>query len=313
MLTRRHLRAKVMQALYAYRQSHSQDMAVAEKNLLTGIDRIMDLYAMQTALLFSVVRMADAKIEARRGKRFATPEELNPNMKFVRNPVLAAMEENKKLSEAASKYASSWADRSEYVEAALGQLEASPKYGEYMDSQDDSFGTHKRFAIYVFKNVIAPSDALLDYYEDCNMEWAADIQVANTMLLKTMEDIKEENPSGFEIPSLYKDEGDREFAVRLLRETEKGSAQYKAMIEQKAENWDSERIAMVDFILMEMAIAEFMSFPSIPTKVTLNEYIEISKDYSTAKSRIFVNGILDRILAWLEADGKIKKAGRGLM
>ena len=128
-----------------------------------------------------------------------------------------------------------------------------------------------------------------------------------------MEDIKEENPSGFEIPSLYKDEGDREFAVRLLRETEKGSAQYKAMIEQKAENWDSERIAMVDFILMEMAIAEFMNFPSIPTKVTLNEYIEISKDYSTAKSRIFVNGILDRILAWLEADGKIKKAGRGLM
>ena len=194
MLTRRHLRAKVMQALYAYRQSHSQDMAVAEKNLLTGIDRIMDLYAMQTALLFSVVRMADAKIEARRGKRFATPEELNPNMKFVRNPVLAAMEGNKKLSEAASKYASSWADRSEYVEP--------------------------------------PSDAPLDYYEDCNMEWAADIQVANTMLLKTMEDIKEENPSGFEIPSLYKDEGDREFAVRLLRETEKGSAQYKAMIEQ---------------------------------------------------------------------------------
>ena len=188
-----------------------------------------------------------------------------------------------------------------------------PNHGEYMDSQDDSFGTHKRFAIYVFKNVIAPSDALLDYYEDCNMEWAADIQVANTMLLKTMEDIKEENPSGFEIPSLYKDEGDREFAVRLLRETEKGSAQYKAMIEQKAENWDSERIAMVDFILMEMAIAEFMNFPSIPTKVTLNEYIEISKDYSTAKSRIFVNGILDRILAWLEADGKIKKAGRGLM
>lgn len=302
-----------MQALYAYRLSHSQDMAVAEKNLLSGINKIMDLYAMQTALLFSVVHMAGARIESRRCKRFATPEELSPNMKFVENPVLAAMEANKKLSDAASKYASSWIDRSEYVEAALGQLEASPKYAEYMASPDDSFGTHKRFAIYVFKNIIAPSDALYDYYEDCNMEWASDIQIANTMLLKTMEDIKGENPSEFEIPSLYKDDSDREFAVRLLRETEKGSAEYKAMIEQKAENWDSERIAMVDFILMEMAISEFLNFPSIPTKVTLNEYIEISKDYSTSKSRIFVNGILDRILAQLEADGKIKKVGRGLM
>lgn len=302
-----------MQALYAYRQSHSQDMALAEKNMLCGIDRIMGLYAMQAALLFSVVRMAAARIEARKGKRLATHEDLNPNMKFVENPVFAAMESNKKLADMSSKYASSWADRSEYVDAALGQLEASPKYAEYMASQDGSFATHKRFAVYVFKNIIAPSDALYDYYEDCNMEWASDMQVANTMLLKTMEDIKEENPSEFEIPALYKDDSDREFAVHLLRETEKGSAQYKAMIEEKAENWDSERIAMVDFILMEMAVSEFLNFPGIPTKVTLNEYIEISKDYSTAKSRIFVNGILDRILSWLEADGKIKKAGRGLM
>lgn len=312
MLTRRHIRAKVMQALYASRLSAPQDTDTLRKNYLAGIEKINDLYALQASLLEAVVRKAEAKIEARRAKHFASPQERTPNTKFAHNPFTALLGENPAYRRACEKYASLWADHSEYVENLLGAIEASPRYRRYMESGDDSFAAHKALIIYVFRDIIAPDEALSDFYEDCNMDWAADLQVANTMLLKTLEDVKE-GSADFSIPSLFKDASDRQFALELLDKTLEQGASYREMIVEKAQNWDPDRIALVDMLLMEMAVTEFLSFPSIPAKVSLNEYIEIAKEYSTPKSRVFVNGILDRVLEQLTEEGKIRKSGRGLM
>lgn len=312
MLTRRHIRAKVMQAVYAYRQGAPGDIPIFCKNFLASIEKIGDLYAMQASLLDAVIRKASAKLEIRRTKHLASPEDRNPNMKFAENPFSALLEKNREFARLSTKYSSLWTDHSEYVENILQKIETSEKYKDYMASGDNSFAAHKHFVLFVFRDIIAPDEALTDFYEDYNMDWAADLQVANTMMLKTLEDVKEGSPD-FSIPLLYKDSGDKDFARELLVKTLENGETWRPLIEQKAENWDSERIALVDFILMEMAITEFMMFPSIPAKVTLNEYIEIAKDYSTPKSKVFVNGILDRVLEELTAEGKINKSGRGLM
>ena len=303
-----------MQALYAFQQSDMQNTLTAEKNLITGLEKIEELYTYQYALLLAVKDSMAAHIEARRSKRFATPEELNPNTKWIENPLFALLEQNPKYKKLSGKFHPQWAERFEYTQLCVQQLEDSQAYKDYMSGEDSSFSAHKRMVIYLFKNIIAPSDALGDYYEDYNMDWVADLQVANSMILKTLEDIKEDySAERINSPSLFKDDSDREFATLLLEKTIENAPKWRPMIQEKAQNWDSERIALVDYILMEMAITEFVFFPSIPTKVTLNEYIEISKDYSTAKSSIFVNGILDRIQNALADQGQIIKTGRGLM
>ena len=314
MLTRRHIRAKVMQAVYAYRQSDMQDIVTARKNLILGIEKIEELYSYQYSLLLSVKDMAAARIEARRAKRLATHEDLNPNMRFVENPVFALLENNKTLSRLAERFSSPWKDRSEYVELCYNELLQSSEYEEYMQEETPTFISHKKMVIFLFKKIIAPMEAVADYYEDCHKEWVGDFQVANSMLLKTIADIYEDTQvEEMEIPTLFKDILDRDFAVKLFERTIENGPSYRPIIEEKLKNWDSERIAMVDFILMEMAVVEFMLFASIPTKVTLNEYIEISKEYSTVKSSVFINGVLDRLLEGLTKEGKIQKSGRGLM
>ena len=314
MLTRRHIRAKVMQAVYAYRQSDMQDIAVARKNLILGIEKIEELYSYQYSLLLAVKDMASARIEARRGKRLATAEDLNPNMRFVENPVFAFLEENKTLRRLAERFSSPWQDRSEYVELCYNEFLQSSEYEEYMQEETPTFIAHKKIVIFLFKKIIAPMEAVADYYEDCHKEWVGDLQVANSMLLKTITDIYEDIPvDEMEIPTLFKDILDRDFAVKLLERTIEKGPSYRPMIEEKLQNWDAERIAMVDFILMEMAVVEFMLFNTIPAKVTLNEYIEVAKEYSTVKSSVFINGVLDRLMESLTKEGKIQKSGRGLM
>ncbi|MBQ1276306.1 MAG: transcription antitermination protein NusB [Flavobacteriales bacterium] len=314
MLTRRHIRAKVMQAVYAYRQSDMQDIAVARKNLILGIETIEELYSYQYSLLLAVKDMASARIEARRGKRLATAEDLNPNLLFVENPVFAFLEENKTLRRLAERFSSPWQDRSEYVELCYNEFLQSSEYEEYMQEETPTFIAHKKIVIFLFKKIIAPMEAVADYYEDCHKEWVGDLQVANSMLLKTITDIYEDIPvDEMEIPTLFKDILDRDFAVKLLERTIEKGPSYRPMIEEKLRNWDAERIAMVDFILMEMAVVEFMLFNTIPAKVTLNEYIEVAKEYSTVKSSVFINGVLDRLMESLTKEGKIQKSGRGLM
>ena len=314
MLTRRHIRAKVMQAVYAYRQSDMQDIVVARKNLILGIEKIEELYSYQCSLLLAVKDMAAARIEARRGKRLATAEDLNPNMRFVENPVFALLENNKTLSRLAERFSSPWKDRSEYVELCYNELLQSSEYEEYMQEEIPTFISHKKIVIFLFKKIIAPMEAIADYYEDCHKEWVGDLQVANSMLLKTIADVYEDTQvDEMEIPTLFKDVLDRDFAVKLLERTIEMGPSYRPMIEEKLQNWDAERIAMVDFILMEMAVVEFMLFKTIPAKVTLNEYIEVAKEYSTVKSSVFINGVLDRLLEGLTKEGKIQKSGRGLM
>ena len=298
-----------MQSLYALGQGGSENVSAEEKKMLAGIDRIYDLFLAQLQLLLAIRDFAARRIENRRQKHLATEQERNPNTKFIENQVLEMIAENPDFVDYANKGISLWKDHGEYVENLWKEIEGSEYYRQYMDNPDRSLGEDKTLVVSVFKHVIAPSDALMDFYEDCQMTWTADYQVANSMVLKMLDDIK----NGVKLPSLYKDEEDRIFAIDLFEKTAANASRYRELIQAKTQNWDSERIAQIDFILMEMALAEFTEFSSIPTKVTMNEYIEIAKDYSTGKSNVFINGILDKLLGELSEKGMIKKSGRGLM
>ncbi|HKJ05951.1 MAG TPA: transcription antitermination factor NusB, partial [Flavobacteriaceae bacterium] len=188
---------------------------------------------------------------------------------------------------------------------------ASDLYIDYMKSKDTSFKQDKEFAIELFKQFIAPNDNIADYYEDKNISWVDDIPFVNTWVVKTLKQIK---PNGqFKLGKLYKDEEDKKFVVDLFRKTVLNHTEYEKEVEDKTPNWDKERIAEIDMILIKMAICEFLKFPSIPARVTINEYIEISKDYSTDKSSFFINGVLDKIQKDFIASKRLNKIGRGLL
>jgi len=180
-----------------------------------------------------------------------------------------------------------------------------------MSSSKQSFNEDKSFIIDIFKNVIAPNEKLADYFEGINITWVDDIPFVNTWVLKELNSLKESKL--YHLGKLYKDDEDKKFVLNLFRKVVLKHQDFTEVINDKTPNWDAERIADIDLILIKMALSEFIHFPSIPTKVSINEYIEISKDYSSQKSSFFINGVLDKILKQYNTEKKINKIGRGLM
>ena len=192
-------------------------------------------------------------------------------------------------------------------------LRSTQWYHEYLEKNSVSFNDDKEFLIHLYKEVIAPNDKLYDYLEDKNLTWLDDLPTVNTTILKLLRKAKTTLSEGYFTPKLYKDTEDKQYAIDLFKKTLLNRTAINKEIEQKTLNWDSDRIASVDYVLLQMAICELKSFPSIPVKVTINEYLEIAKEYSTPKSSIFINGILDKLVKEYEEDGTLKKVGRGLM
>lgn len=182
-----------------------------------------------------------------------------------------------------------------------------------MKTRVSDFKEDKDFIVDVFKDIIAPNDKLYDYMEDKNLTWLDDLPTVNTTILKLLRKVKETSTEKYFTPKLYKDVEDQQFAIDLFKKTLLNNTTINKEIDQKTKNWDSDRIATVDYVLLQMAICELNNFPSIPIKVTINEYLEISKEYSTPKSSIFINGILDKLVKEYEAAGELNKVGRGLM
>jgi N utilization substance protein B len=193
----------------------------------------------------------------------------------------------------------------------LDEVKQSELYKKHMSKKAHNFEDDKQFVIDMFTELIAPNNKLYEYLEDNKLTWVDDIPVVNTQILKQLNQITEK--SDFRISKLYKDEEDKEFVSALFRKTILNEVELAKEYIDKTPNWDADRIAEIDTIILKMAICEFLKFPSIPIKVTINEYLEISKEYSTPKSSIFINGILDNLLKEFQADNKILKTGRGLM
>lgn len=303
-----------MQALYAFFQSDNKDLPKAERELFNGIDKIYDLYIYQLAFLVELKHVATSLMEDGKNKRLPTKEDLDPNLKFLENKFINQLSENIHLKREMNNRKISWNNEYELVKKVYNNIKASEEYGKYMNVSDNSYKTDRKFIGEIFKEYIADYELLNHVYEERNLHWGDDIYIVNPMIVKTIEGFKEDSNPDFPLLPLYKDrEEDEQFMKELFRETAISDDETKKLIGEKTQNWEVERIAMMDVLLMQMAITEVLHFSSIPVKVTLNEFIEISKMYSTPKSKVFINGILDKLVSDFKAANKLTKTGRGLM
>ncbi|MBO6607204.1 MAG: transcription antitermination factor NusB [Psychroserpens sp.] len=303
-----------MQTLYASQGSESDNIKTNEKFLLQSLNSMYDLFLAQLSLLLEVHKKAKDRLEKSQQKLLATQEDKNPNAKFVNNEVLKLISLNENLKGLIEdQKANLWYLDFEYVEVIYKDMLKSDLYKDYMATKVSTFNDDKNFVIDLFTEVIAPNDKLYDYFEDKRITWLDDLPVVNTVILKLLKKVKSTTNENFFTPELFRDVEDKEFGIDLLKKTILNQLHFNEEISAKTKNWDAERITHIDTVLMQMAICEFQKFPSIPVKVTINEYLEIAKEYSTPKSSTFINGILDKIIKEYSSNGQLNKVGRGLL
>jgi N utilization substance protein B len=314
MLNRRHLRVKVLQALYAYHQSATRDMIQQEKNLLQSIDKVYEMYIWMLSLISEVVAYAETDANDRANKHLPTKEDLNANLKILSNRFTLSLSQNKDYLAGLKKYKVSWNFEPELVKTLFIALKNAPEYVEYLQKTGDTIQTDKDIIKFIFKKVILKSSLAEQVFEDMFIFWPVDKDVLQALIAKTFKNFSFDEPQKNQLAEVTGNwVEDREFIVELFKNTIRYDKEYQDMIGAKTQNWEPERIAMMDTLLMKMALAEFIKFNSIPVKVTINEYLEISKEFSTPKSNSFINGILDKILFELKSENKINKIGRGLI
>lgn len=313
MLSRRHIRIKVLHALYEYFQNEGTDMARGNKRLMESIHGIYDLYLYELRVLTDLLRMAEDEIERRKNKRLPSREDLNPSLRFVNNSFLNWLKDNVNFKKEVELNHISWGDNREAIRKIFKQMEASEEYAAYLGLPENSVEEDKKFAKWVYGSLVVTSDLVHQLYEDKNMHWADDLDAAQMMVAKTIKRFSADMDEYTPLPKLIKDSDDLTFAETLYKKSIVNSTDYEALIHEKAVNWEMDRIALIDIILMKQAIAELINFKEIPIKVTFNEYIELSKEYSTPKSGNFINGILDKLKSDLVDKGDIRKIGRGLL
>lgn len=302
-----------MQAIYAMHQSGSDDLVRQEKFLQVSLENILDLYLIMLSSLVEIRKKEIEYLEIAKKKHLATSEERNPNQRFVNNPILVALEESNSLSIALEKRKiNNWQVNDDTILLLLQDIKQSDLYQNYMSKKTVTFEEERFFVVDMFSELIAPNEKLYSYLEDFKLTWVDDIPVVNTQIQKQLRQMLADADL-IKVPAIYKDEEDKDFASALFRKTVLNESELAKEFIDKTPNWDIERIAELDTIILKMAICEFLKFPSIPLKVTINEYLELAKEYSTPKSSLFINGILDNLVKDFQANNKIKKSGRGLI
>ncbi len=315
MLTRRHIRIKTFQSIYSHIFSKKEDISIGEKELIFSLGKVYELYSLYLSVFAEIQDFANQKIEDAKNKNRPTEDELNPNLKFVNNRVFEMLNKNIELNNEIKKRKIKWTSEGSFnvIKQIWNNIKTSDEYREYMNSGEDTLHEDKQFLIWVFKNIIITNELLHELLEDQSIFWNDDLDVIISAVTLTLDLIRDDSTEYYKLRPLFKDETDEGFARKLFKQTLINDEESLKFIHKHSQNWDLDRLAKIDLILMSMAITEATKFPSVPLKVSLNEYIEISKYYSTPKSKNFINGILDKIFAELKADGKIVKAGRGLI
>lgn len=314
MLTRRHIRIKVLQSLYAFYQKEENTLDNQEKFLKFSVEQMSDLYLLLIQLLLSIRDQAEDFLQRSQQKFLATEEEKNPSRIFVDNKLLKLIESTPAFTEAIEKKnLNYWESDFEYVNILFNELRNQSWYEEYLALEKSNFKNDQKFIVKLFKDIVAPNDKLYDYLEDKRLTWIDDLPVVNTTILRNLGRMSAKNASELLLPELYKNEDDREFVIQLFRKIILNEDRLNEEIKDRTPNWDQDRIAEIDMLILKMGIAEFLYFPSIPVKVTINEYLEIAKEYSTHKSSLFINGILDKVAKEFDESGRLNKVGRGLL
>lgn len=319
MLSRRHLRVKVLQALYAWFQSGSTSLDQGDKQLILSINKLYELFIYQLSFLVELTRFAERRIEDNRKKLLPTEEDLNPNMRFVNNRLITAIDNNRDFRRKEALYHINWAEEQEMVRRFYNMLRETTAFQLYMSQPRESFNEDRKLVMFIIENLFAEFELLQSFYEEKSIYFVDDYHLVSYLLLLFVRHIKEDEfKADTPLPELLKTEHeqeneDLEFAKQLFRKTIFRSGDWDKEIAKVVDNWELERIAVMDVLIIKMALTELTEFESIPVKVTLNEYIDISKYFSTAKSKVFVNGILDRLVSDFREQGRIRKTGRGLL
>ena len=293
MLGRRQIREKVTQAVYAYYQNPIK-VDVLEQNMFSEIEKIYYLYIYQLNFIIALKEVAERQIENDRNRYIIAEKHINPNRKFVDNQVINKLEENVERLQFTSLHSElKWDIDNEFLRKTYQKIITGKRYNDYMNSDDYSFDGAQKFIAKLFLKYVAENESFHQYVEDKELFWADDIHISNTMVQKTIGMLKEEEPSD-RLIRVIKNEEDRSFASKLLRDSLKNLESTEEKIKERLENWDISRVSTMDKVILVLAITELDNFPFTPLKIIVNEYIEIAKTFSTNKSNIFVNGVLDK-------------------
>jgi len=313
MLNRRHLRIKVLHALYAFIQSGNDNLQKGEQELLTAIEKVNELYITLLSFFPEIADMLDKELEQAKTKFIPTAEDLKPNKKFVEGKIIEFIRINNELKLKTRNKKVLWNSEQDLVRNIYRAVIASAEYNNYLKTEY-SIKEEQDFLCFILETFLLNYEPFIYYLEEKNIYWQDDFSIAGHAVVKTIKSFTQNSNEYEALSPLYRDEeDDRRFIVELFRKTILNQKDLLQMISEKTENWELERIALMDIILMQMAISEMLNFESIPLKVSLNEYIDISKDYSTPKSKLFINGILDKLVIDFKRNGKINKTGRGLI
>ena len=313
MINRRLLRIKVVQVLYSYYQSDDKTINDAEKELLFSIEKTHELYYYFLQLMVEITRYAEQKIEQRKNKKLPSYEDLNPNTKFIDNKLVALISDNNDFKTFLNTKKLSWINYPELIKNLFAEISGSEFYQEYMSDNSHSFDQDKQLWIKIFKKNLFENEELGNSLEEISIYWNDDAELILSMVQKTIKKYNEKQGVDYKLLPLFKDIEDLDYVKLLLREAILNAKTYQEDISKTVQNWDSDRLALMDMLIMQVSIAEAVAFKNIPVKVSINEFIEIAKSYSTQKSSIFINGVLDKIFKEYVESGKIKKSGRGLM
>ena len=312
------MRIKVMQAIFAHQMNDQEDVAEGEKKLNSAIQSCYTLFIYFFSLFSAIYRYRVNKLEDLKNKINPTEADLNPNTKFVDNKVILQIDENVSLNKLYKELKINWSNDADFIVQVNHEIVNLPEYQEYMKNSQRSYKEDKDLVLAIVEKVFVESELIHWFFEEKNIHWFDDYNEALLMLYKNIQQFKESQENHCSIASLFKEtsedeESDKEFYKRLYTLTLAHHREYEERIEQKLQNWELERMMGIDIILLKMALCEFTEFPSIPVKVTINEYIELAKTYSSAKSKQFINGMLDKIAVDLKEEGKLNKMGRGLV
>ena len=307
MINRVLIRLKIVQIVYAYYQNGGKNLDTAEKELFFSLSKAYDLYNYLLLLMVEVTKQANKRLNAAKNKLVPTKEELFPNTKFVENRFIAQLEVNKQLLEFSNNQKKTWENEADFVKTLCDKILESDIYKEYMASETSSYEEDRELWRKLYKNIIFNNIEMDQVLEDQSLYWNDYKEIVDTFVLKTIKRFDEKNGAKQELLPEFKDEEDQDFARRLFRRTILNADYYRHLISENTKNWDLDRVAFMDVVIMQIALAEILSFPNIPVSVSLNEYVEIAKLYSTPKSGGFINGTLDGIVNSLKKENKLTK------
>ncbi len=314
MVNRRYLRTKVMQAVFAYNMNEEETIISGEKKLTDSIENCFILSLYFFSIFPELKRYRSNKLEDLKNKNNPSFEDLNPNTKFIDNIIINQIEENVFLNRLWKEHHINWTNQTDFIIQIYQEIIKLDEYNQYMNNVNRSYEEDKKLVLDIIEKVFVESQLIHWYFEEKNVHWFDDYNESLLMVYKNIASFKEIKNNQCKITPLFKDgEEDVAFYKDLFRKTIMKDAEYQEIIEKKLQNWEAERVIGLDMLLMKMAMCELMEFPTIPVKVIINEYIELAKTYSSAKSGFFINGLLDKILIDLKANGSLNKIGRGLI